>query len=157
VKELNLLAMDLGASSGRCMLGKFDGNTIRLEEIHRFANDPVTLDNTLYWDTPGIFQEIMKGLGNAGDEVASLGVDTWGVDFGMLDAEGRLITNPVHYRDERTNHIPELLYQRIPKQELYQKTGIQPMQINTIFQLYSLVCADSPLLSQIDKFYSCRI
>ncbi|AIF52526.1 Rhamnulokinase [Pelosinus sp. UFO1] len=151
VKNLNLLAVDLGASSGRCIVGTFDGNKINLEEIHRFDNNPITLSHTLYWDMPLIFEEIKQGMSNVQEEVASLGVDTWGVDFGIVDTRGRLVSNPIHYRDERTNHIPEILHKKITEQELYKKTGIQPMQINTIFQLYSMVYNRSPLLDHIDK------
>ena len=95
---------------------------------------------------PRLFEEIKQGLSNAEEKVTSLGVDTWGVDFGIVDTTGRLVSNPIHYRDERTNHIPEILYKKISEQELYKKTGVQPMQINTIFQLYSMVLQSVSLI-----------
>ena len=151
MKELNLMAVDLGASSGRCTLGKFDGNKLHLEEIHRFNKYSVNVRNSMYWDVLNIFNEIKEGINKPEDELVSVGVDTWGVDFGLLDKFGQLLCNPFRYRDSRTNGIPELLYKNITKQNLYEETGIQPMQINTIFQLYSMVVNKSPLLDKIDK------
>ena len=103
--ESNFLAMDFGASSGRAMLGKLADGRLTLRELHRFSNDPVELAGRLYWDVPRLFFEIKRALNKAaleGVEIASVGIDTWGVDYGLLDRKGRLIDNPVHYRDGRT-------------------------------------------------------
>lgn len=100
----NVLAVDFGASSGRVMLGSFDGNRISIQEIHRFPNDPVILNGTMYWDFLRLFHEVKQGLVKARKygKIDSIGVDTWGVDFGLIDKAGNLLENPVHYRDART-------------------------------------------------------
>ncbi len=135
-----ILAFDFGASSGRAMLGRFDGRTIELEEIHRFSNDPVQIGPTLYWDVLRLFFEIKQGLikAKAKGKIDSLGVDTWGVDFGLIDKEGRLLENPVHYRDTRTAGIQDEAFAHVPRREFYDRTGIQFMNFNTIFQLLAL-------------------
>jgi rhamnulokinase len=109
-RKKRVLAFDFGASSGRAMLGRFDGQTITLEEIHRFSNDPVRLNGTLYWDFLRQMFEIKQGLvkGKLAGGFDSVGIDTWGVDFGLLDGEGRLLENPVHYRDGRTDARQDL-------------------------------------------------
>ncbi len=136
----NLLAFDFGASSGRAVLGRFDGEKLTLEELHRFSNDPVALGGTLYWDVLRLFHEIKQSLLKAKPVCTpdSIGVDTWGVDFGLLDADGYLLENPVHYRDARTAGIFDTAFGKIPKDELYRITGNQLMEINTAFQLLSL-------------------
>ncbi|MDR1795958.1 MAG: rhamnulokinase [Clostridiales Family XIII bacterium] len=135
-----VLAVDLGASSGRVMSAAFDGKTIALEEAHRFPNDPVRANGTLYWDVLRILLEIKAGIRKAAADGAfdTLGIDTWGVDFALLDAYGRMIGNPVHYRDDRTDGW-ECLFDRIPKEEIYRITGGQFLQINTLYQLDYLV------------------
>src|SRR4051812_10472429 len=108
------LAVDLGAESGRAMLGSLDDRTLQLTELHRFPNTPVSLPTGLYWDTLRIFQEICGGLklaSRATDKLDGIAVDTWGVDFGLLGPEGALIDNPRHYRDARTQGLPEKLFQ----------------------------------------------
>ena len=104
MKEKRILAFDFGASSGRAMLGTFDGEKIALTEIHRFPNDPVIVNGTMYWDILRLFHEVKQGILKAkhAGGFDSIGVDTWGVDFWMLDKDGRLLENPVHYRDART-------------------------------------------------------
>lgn len=136
----NVLAIDIGASSGRAMIARFDGKTIRLEEIHRFSNDPVTLGDTMYWDVLRLFHEIKQSLLKAKScgPLDSMAVNTWGVDFGLLDERGRLLENPVHYRDSRTAGMMEEAFLRIPKEQLYHITGNQLMEINTAFQLLAL-------------------
>lgn len=134
------LAFDFGASSGRAILGTFDGEKIRMEEVHRFSNDPVKLRGTLYWDVLRQFHEIKQGLLKAGrrggfDTVA---IDTWGVDFGLLDRDGCLLENPVHYRDLHTRGLVEESFQSIPQEEFYRLTGIEFMELNTVFQLMAL-------------------
>lgn len=144
MSTLKMLAIDLGASSGRGMVGKYDGNKITLEEIHRFPNGPVNLNGSLYWDILRTFGEIKNALHNCAmsdnKDIKSMAIDTWGVDYGLLDKNGKLLENPYCYRDERTTKgIMEELYKVIPKDELYKITGTQFMNFNTINQLYSLV------------------
>ena len=138
---MNLLAFDLGSSNGRVMLGKYDGSELALEEVHRFANETVNLRGELYWNAPGLFAEIKKGLARAAEEVegdiTGLGISTWGVDYALLDREGRLISNPYSYRDERTKSIPDKVFEIMPHKEIYDRTGIQFMRLNTIYQLYA--------------------
>jgi rhamnulokinase len=150
---LRLVAVDLGAESGRAVVGSFDGGRLALEDAHRFANVPVTLAGTLHWDVLRLFGDIVTGLRRAagGGHVTSVGVDTWGVDFGLLDERGRLLGNPVHYRDARTAGIPELAFRTVPRDEIYRATGIQLMPINTLFQLLSMVRAGDPLLRHADR------
>ena len=141
------LAVDLGAESGRAVLGRFDGERITLEEVHRFANGPVRLPNGLHWDVLRIAREVKDGIAKAsrnGNRIESLAVDTWGVDFALLDRDGCLISNPYHYRDPRTEGMDERAFDRMPKEEIYGTTGIQFMPINTLYQL--LAMEDSPLL-----------
>lgn len=148
-----VLAFDFGASSGRAMLGTYDGNSIELKEIHRFTNDPVIVNGTMYWDILRLFHEIKQGLLKAKheSEFDSIGIDTWGVDFGLLDKAGNLLENPVHYRDNRTLGMLEESFLKLPKQEFYSITGNQFMEINTAFQLLSLVLNRPDLLERTDK------
>jgi rhamnulokinase len=150
---LRMVAVDLGAESGRVVVGTFDGEHLALEDAHRFPNLPVTLAGTLHWDFLRLFGEVTAGLRRAATSgpVASVGVDTWGVDFGLLDARGRLLANPVHYRDRRTEGILDLAFAVVPREEIYAATGIQFMPINTLYQLYSMVRAGDPLLGQADR------
>lgn len=135
-----VLAFDFGASSGRAMIGEYDGEKIHLEEIHRFSNDPVVVGDTMYWDTLRLFYEIKQGIVKAklAGGFESIAIDTWGVDFGLLDEEGRLLENPIHYRDARTVGMVEKSFDKIPKDEFYGITGNQFMELNTAFQLFSL-------------------
>ena len=150
---LRLVAVDLGAESGRAVVGTFDGDRLALQEVHRFANVPVTLAGTLHWDFLRLFGDVTAGLRKVavGGPVASIGVDTWGVDFGLLDERGRLLANPVHYRDARTAGMPELAFATVPRDEIYRATGIQFMPINTLYQLLSMVRSGDPLLAQADR------
>ena len=137
--EKCMLSFDLGASGGRAVLGSYDGSCIRMEELHRFTNDPVHLGRTMYWDVLRLFHEMKQGLLKArGHNIASIGTDTWGVDFGLLDADGCLLENPVHYRDRRTVGMSGTAFQKISREELYRITGNQIMEINTVFQLLAL-------------------
>lgn len=147
-----MLAMDLGAESGRAMLGRFDGTRLALEELHRFHNLPVRLGAHLHWDFPGLFDQILAGIRRAApDGVDSIGVDAWGVDFGLLDARGELLGNPVHYRDRRTEGMLEAAFQHVPRDELYRRTGIQILPINTVFQLMAMVLDRDPRLEVADS------
>lgn len=145
-----LLAFDFGASSGRAMLGRFDGDRIDLEEMHRFPNDPVQVGDTLYWDVLRLFHEIKQGLikTKACGRIDSIGIDTWGVDFGLLDKDGRILENPVHYRDTRTAGVMDEVFRVIPKNELYGRTGTQFMHFNTLYQLYALKTKRPELLQR---------
>ena len=147
-----VLAIDFGASSGRAIVGTFDGERITLEEIHRFSNDPVILGGTMYWDVLRLFHEIKQSLIKAKPyDVESVAIDTWGVDFGLLDKDGRLIDNPVHYRDARTNGMLDEAFKLISKDDFYKATGNQFMEINTAFQLLSLVRNRPDLLERADN------
>ena len=132
-------AVDLGASGGRVMMGTVGrGQQLELQELHRFPNVPVRVLGTLHWDVLALFQGVLDGLGaaaRAGAGLASLGIDTWGVDYGLLDADGTLLGNPVHYRDTRTEGMAGQVLARVPAAELYAITGIQQLPLNTIFQL----------------------
>lgn len=138
--QRNVLAVDFGASSGRVMLGSFDGKCISIEELHRFSNDPVILNGTMYWDFLRLFYEVKQGLIKAKKHgrIDSIGLDTWGVDFGLIDKEGNLLENPVHYRDARTAGMLDKSFGMIDRDRFYEITGNQFMEINTVFQLLSL-------------------
>lgn len=140
MKESRILAFDFGASSGRAMLCRWNGETISMEEIHRFSNDPVEVNGTLFWDVLRLFFEIKQGLLKAKQAGGfdSIGIDTWGVDFGLLDEDGYLLENPVHYRDARTQGILQEAFQLLPKDRFYEITGTQFMEFNTVFQLLAL-------------------
>lgn len=149
------VACDLGAESGRVILGHFDGKCIKLEEIHRFKTGPTEKDGTLYWNVTQFFDEIKKGLALCGKnkklQIESIGVDTWGVDFGLVDKDGNLLENPIHYRDKRTDGMMEKVFEKVPKKEVFELTGVQFMQINTLFQVYSIVLNRQELLKNIDR------
>ncbi len=144
-----LLAFDLGAESGRGVMGLFDGQLLRLEVIHRFANGPVRMLDTLCWDVPRLYGEIVAGLRKAAAEhggADSVGIDTWGVDFALLGRDGMLLGNPRHYRDPHTETILEEAFARVSRWEIFRQTGIQFMRFNTLFQLLALQRDRSPLL-----------
>ncbi len=148
------LAVDLGASSGRVLLGIWDGARFALQELHRFRNGPVNVLGRLHWDVLRLWEEIKAGLihysAQFQGQPTSLGVDTWGVDLSLLDGAGRLLGNPYHYRDRRTDGVPERVFQRVPRHEIFQQTGIQFMQINTLYQLFSMVEENDPQLERAE-------
>ena len=148
--EKQVLAFDFGASSGRAMLGTLRDGSLSMQEIHRFSNDPVSVHGTLYWDVLRLFHEIRAGISKAVQlgGFDSIGIDTWGVDFGLLDQDGRLLENPVHYRDLRTSGMPPLVFDRISRPEIYRIAGIQYMRINTLYQLMYLSQCRPELLRQ---------
>jgi rhamnulokinase len=152
----NFLALDLGAESGRAMLGQFDGERIQLSEVHRFPNGPVRLPDGLHWDVLRLWTEIRRGLALAvqehGADLAGVGLDTWGVDFGLLDRDGALVSNPYHYRDSRTDGMLDEAFRRVPRAEIFEQTGIQFMQINSLYQLLSMVVRQSPALDIAETF-----
>lgn len=151
--DKKVLAIDFGASGGRAIVGSFDGERITLEEIHRFSNDPVILGSTMYWDVLRLFHEIKQSLvkAKACGKIDSVGIDTWGVDFGLIDKDGRLLENPVHYRDKRTSGMVDEGFKLIPRDAFYAVTGNQFMEINTAFQLMSVARNRPDLMERADK------
>lgn len=150
------LAIDLGAESGRVIAGKYNGTTVSLEELHRFPNGPVIVAGTRRWDLIGLWREILEGLRKAalkfGDQIISVGVDTWGVDYVLLSEKEELLGQPYNYRDARTEGMLEHAFTRVPKAEIFKQTGLQFMQINTLYQLIAAQLKDPQLLAQADKF-----
>ncbi len=148
-----VLAFDFGASSGRAIIGEYDGETITLQEVHRFSNDPVIIGDTMYWDTLRLFFEMKQGMVKAkhAGGFESIGIDTWGVDFGMIDKGGRLLENPIHYRDARTVGLIEESFKLIDREKFYGITGLQFMEFNTAFQLLSLVRERPEVFERTDK------
>jgi rhamnulokinase len=144
----NYLALDLGAESGRGLLGRFDGERIELEEVHRFPNGPVRMLDTLHWDLPRLFGECKAALGTAarGQALDGIGVDTWGVDFGLVGRGDTLLGNPVHYRDARTDGMVDRACALVPRRRIYEVTGLQFLPFNTAFQLLAMKEGGSPLL-----------
>jgi rhamnulokinase len=143
------LALDLGAESGRGLLGKFDGERLTLDEVHRFANGPVRMLDTLHWDLPRLFDEIKTALRKVSATNRGLdgvGVDTWGVDFGLIGRGDTLLGNPVHYRDARTDGMLEAAFRRVGRERIYEITGLQFLPFNTLYQLLAMRLSDSPLL-----------
>lgn len=141
------LAVDLGASGGRTIVGTLDNGKLALTEMNRFWNGPTEISGTLYWDFVHLFRHIKEGIALArktyGDKLISMGIDTWGVDFGLLDVNGKMLRNPVHYRDERTVGMLDKVFERVPKAEVFAQTGIQFMELNTLYQLMELALRDA--------------
>ena len=154
-KSKDFLAFDLGAESGRGILGCFDGKQIKLKVLHRFPNGGIQILDNLHWDIISLWREIKNTLSicaKNGSNIESIGVDTWGVDFGLLDKTGHLIGLPFHYRDSRTTGVLEKVFDLIPRPSIFELSGCQFMEINTIYQLYSMVLTDSPLLRFAETF-----
>ena len=152
--EQKMLAIDLGASSGRGIVGSFDGEKLTLKENHRFSNDPVILGGRMYWDILRIFHEIKQSVAKTvldGDAIRSIGIDTWGVDYALLDANGRMLANPTHYRDARTEGIVSYVDRFFAPSELYAKTGIQCMNFNTVFQLVADLRDDAKMVENASR------
>ena len=146
--QQTVLAVDLGAESGRVMAVHVGGAALRLEELHRFPNTTAEVRGTLHWDFLRLWRDIQEGVARGQAlRPASLGVDTWGVDFALLDAQGELLGNPVHYRDRRTEGMMEWVFARASRAEVFAQTGIQFMPINTLYQLASLAARESPQLA----------
>jgi rhamnulokinase len=152
----NFLAIDLGAESGRAILGTLDQEQLTLTEVHRFGNDPVRLPDGLHWDILRLWSEIKTALRIAahkqGLTLSGIGIDTWGVDYGLLDRAGALIGNPYHYRDSRTDGLVDEVFKRLPREQIFDLTGIQFMQLNTLYQLFSQVVQESPALQIAETF-----
>ncbi len=162
------LAFDIGAESGRAISGSFNGDILSLNEVHRFSNGPVRVGNHLHTDILNIWQQIQIGLSKSFQEsqqsILSVGVDTWGVDYALLDRNNQLLGNPYHYRDHRTDGLLDEIFSFIPRESIYQRTGNQFMQFNTLVQLYAMTkqdpntlqCADSLLmLPDLLHFWLC--
>jgi len=143
-----MLAIDLGAESGRAVSGRFDGKHLRLEEVMRFPNQPVAVAGTLYWDILGLFANVELAIerARACGALRSVGIDTWGVDFGLLDRSGRLIGNPVHYRDRRTEGMMQRAFEIVPREAIFNATGNMFLELNTLYQLLALRLANDPTL-----------
>ena len=150
------LAVDMGASSGRHVVGRFDGRKITLEEVYRFENGAVDVAGNLHWNLLGQWSHILAGLRAAGarvdDRIESIGVDTWGVDFGLLGNDDVLLGNPYHYRDSRTDGIMDQAISLVTRQEIFKHSGLQFMQFNTLYQLFAMRRANSPLLDLARTF-----
>jgi len=148
------LAIDLGAESGRLIAGLWDGKSIRLEEIHRFPNGAVHLAGSMRWDVLRLWAEIQNGLGMAaakfGKNIASVGADTWGVDYVLLTRQGEMLGQPYHYRDPRTDGVMEKAFRKVPRAEIFAETGLQFLQFNTLFQLIAARQTNPDLLDRAD-------
>ncbi len=152
--ELKMLAIDLGASSGRGIIGSFDGNKLTLRENHRFSNDPVFVNGRFTWDILRIFFEIKNSITKTvidKENITSMGIDTWGVDYALIDKNGRMMANPTHYRDTRTVNITDYVKQFVSPEEIYRVTGIQAADFNTINQLAAEKRDDPEMLARADK------
>ncbi len=149
------LAFDLGAESGRAVLGEYDGSKLTIRDIHRFRNEPVVILGQMHWDILHLFKEIKRGLSLAAREcdrqLSGISCDAWGVDFGLVGKDNTLLGYPYHYRDSRTDGMLEEAFQRVGREEIFQRTGIQFMKINTLYQLLSLVVSQSPLLQMSER------
>ena len=152
--ELKMLAIDLGASSGRGIVGSFDGEKLTLRENHRFSNDPMFVNGRFTWDILRIYFEIKNSITKTvidGDNVTSMGIDTWGVDYGLIDKNGRLMANPTHYRDTRTVGITDYMEPIVSAEEVYKTTGIQAIDFNTLNQLAAEMRDDPEMLNRAEK------
>lgn len=155
---MTYLAIDFGGGSGRVIAGTITDEKgekkLTMQLVHRFQNRQVRLGNHVYWDFPALFEDMKTGLKKAaqlGLKVAGIAIDTWGVDFGLIDRDGNLVGNPVCYRDARTNGMAERFFADVDRTAHYAVNGTQVMEINTLFQLLSLKLADSPQLQIADK------
>ena len=153
-KTSNYLAFDLGAESGRAVVGRFDGNKLELSTAHRFPNGPVKVLGSLYWDVLRLFSELKQGLAlyrrQYGSSLDGLGLDTWGVDSALIGRNDALLGNPHHYRDPRTEGMLKAAFARVPREEIFQHTGIQFMEINSLYQLLSMRLSGDPTLEKAE-------
>ncbi len=148
-------AVDLGASSGRTIVGTFENGTLSLKEMNRFWNGPTEINGRLFWDFVHLFRNIQEGIALAkkeyGEELVSMGIDTWGVDSGLLDVDGKLLGNPVNYRDSRTSGMFEKVFEKVPKEEVFRQTGIQFMELNSLYQYMAMTLEGSVQYQAADK------
>lgn len=153
------LAIDIGASSGRHILGWMENGKIRMEEIYRFQNGLEKRNGHLCWNLDRLFDEVVAGLRECKrlERIpTSVGIDTWGVDFVLLDAQGNVLGSPVAYRDSRTKGMDDVVYQTIPEAELYSRSGIQKQIFNTIYQLTAIRETEPEILDRADRFLMIR-
>lgn len=155
MSSAKFLAIDIGASSGRAVLGTIEKNKLITEEIHRFVNHPISIHNHIFWNIFSLYEEIKTALAKCAQDhtcnLTGIGIDTWGVDFCLISANDLMIGLPYAYRDARTNGMVERAFELMPKAEIYKNSGIQFMQLNSIFQLLSMAEENSPLLKIADK------
>jgi rhamnulokinase len=155
-KMHNYLAIDLGAESGRTIVGSLEDNYLTLSETHRFANEPIKMPDGLHWDVMHLWSEIKTGIGissaKMNKKLDSMGIDAWGVDFSLLDRKGELLFHPFHYRDERTDGILAEAFMRMPASDIFANTGIQFMQINTLYQLLAMKLKRTILFDEAERF-----
>jgi rhamnulokinase len=155
MSKSKFLAFDFGAESGRAIIGILENEKIQIEEIHRFPNKQIKILGHIHWDVLALFEEMKKGMSIAvqkgHSDINSIGIDTWGVDFGLIGKENNILGFPYCYRDSRTNGVMEELFNVVPRQEVYGATGIQFMQFNSLFQLFSYAKTESSLLDIADK------
>jgi rhamnulokinase len=148
------IAFDIGGSNGRCLAGRFNGEKLSIDVVSRFDNGYVRIGKHLYWDIVGLWNSVKRSLRQAsaelGPEIASIGIDTWGTDFGLLDAQGNLISNPLCYRDPHTAGMVAEAQRLVPREEIFRITGVQFMEINTLYHLMALARAHSPALDAAD-------
>ena len=149
------LAVDLGASSGRVVAGLLQDGRLQLDELHRFQNGPVRAGSTLYWDLLGLWRQVQAGLRKAaakyGSQIRSVGIDTWGVDYGLLGRGDELLGNPVAYRDRRTTGMFEKAFAQVPRDEIFAETGLQFLEFNTLYQLLAAKLSGSPMLEAAES------
>lgn len=149
------LAFDLGAESGRAFTGTLADGRLSLEEIYRFPNEPVEMNGTLYWDILALYQQVLKGMREYtrryGAAVDGIGIDTWGVDFGLLARDGSLLQNPVHHRDHRTDGMLDALVRRVPAEDAFACTGVSPAVVTSSCQLFAMRMLDSPVLDAASR------
>jgi len=143
--DANYLAFDLGAESGRAILGRLRAGILSVNEVRRFPNDPVRIGNSLHWDVLRLWHEMQRALDDALPELASVGVDTWGVDYALIGENGALLENPFHYRDSRTSGVMEAVFERVSRERIYSITGAQFLPFNTLYQFYA-ACRATPKL-----------
>ena len=152
----NYLAYDLGASSGRAVVGRFDGARIALREVHRFPNVGIPVSDSLYWDVLRLFEHMLQGLRRCvqtcGTDMMGIGIDTWGVDFALLDARDELLCNPHCYRDPRVQGMMEAAFKRVSREEIFEQTDVQFLEINTLYQLLAMSLQKSPQLHAARTF-----
>ena len=148
----NYLALDLGAESGRAIVGTLADGKLAITETHRFVNTPVMMPDGIHWDVQNLWSELKSGISASvlkfAGTLEGIGVDAWGVDFGLLDEDDTLLATPFHYRDNRTDGMMDEAFRRMPRETIFEHTGVQFMQINTLYQLLAMVTSQSPLLDK---------
>lgn len=153
---VKFVALDMGAESGRAIVAAFDGERFVLSEVFRFPNVPVCILDRLHWDALRLFDSVKQGLTHVarehGTDISAMGVDTWGVDFALLGRDDELLGNPYHYRDRQTDGMMEEAFRRVPREEIFERTGIQFMQLNTLYQLLAMRLRNAPALETAQTF-----